>query len=116
MHVCTRTPRFVCILTYDEVPCLLKRQRLPKNWEAARRGAAPEYVSFRDLCCGETIHVYGREMLLIDCDQFTKDFFRYLLWRHDALSCCFDHRPPARLPARPPARCQTRPRPRGQSA
>ena len=62
---------------FDKFPCLLKRSKLPKNWEAARRGSKPEYFNFRELRTGETVNVFGREMLIIDCDAFTKDFYRY---------------------------------------
>ena len=57
---------------FDKFPCLLKRSKLPKNWEAARRGSKPEYFNFRELRTGETVNVFGREMLIIDCDAFTR--------------------------------------------
>jgi len=66
----------------DDYPCLLRRQKLPKSWDRARTAAETiqrgegGYISETDLRCGEYLNVYGREMLLTTCDEFTKQFYQ----------------------------------------
>jgi Ca2+-binding EF-hand superfamily protein len=54
----------------DPFPMLLRRQRLPK------RGAGNDIVRDMDLQCGGCVHVYSRDMWLIDCDDFTRQYYR----------------------------------------
>lgn len=54
----------------DPFPMLLRRQVLPSR---ARPG---EIVKPLDLMCGKYVHVYSRDMLLVDCDEFTRSFYR----------------------------------------
>ena len=65
----------------DPFPLLLHRMKLPKHvYEvgvrpmsaSARARAKYEYYGFRDLKIGATVMVYGRPLLLHDCDDFTK--------------------------------------------
>lgn len=53
----------------DPFPMLLRRQVLPSR---TRPG---EIVKPLDLMCGKYCHVYSRDMLLVDCDEFTKQFY-----------------------------------------
>ena len=49
-------------------PKLLKRMKLPKNGDGSRS----EHYSWKDLCIGKVIDVFGRSMLLAKCDSFTR--------------------------------------------
>lgn len=35
-----------------------------------------EYYKAKDLCIGAHINVYGREIVLVDCDPFTREYYR----------------------------------------
>jgi hypothetical protein len=43
-----------------------------------------KYYNWRDLRIGTTVKVYGRDMLIYDCDQFTKKWYQvslpHLIW------------------------------------
>jgi len=54
----------------DPFPMLLRRQVLPC------RARAGEIIKPLDLMCGKYLHVYSRDMLMVDCDEFTKNFYR----------------------------------------
>ncbi|XP_053404745.1 EF-hand domain-containing family member C2-like [Mercenaria mercenaria] len=90
----------------DAAPMFLRRGKLPKNVEALKQpgkvtdrtvlnvfgptghggryildslktGASPtEFYCDSDLTLGAVINVWGRKMLLVDCDEFTKEYFR----------------------------------------
>ncbi len=34
-----------------------------------------EFYGPADLICGKKVEIYGRECLIFDCDQFTKDWY-----------------------------------------
>lgn len=38
-----------------------------------------EYYQPKDLKVGDTIFIYGRRFLLLDCDAFTKNYFENVL-------------------------------------
>ena len=61
-------------------PLFLKRLHLPKLPKLSHvPGMIPKTTEFyqaQDLVLGSTIRIYNREFLLINCDQFTKDYFR----------------------------------------
>lgn len=59
----------------DESSTLLKKSKLPKNWRDVQRGKAPIYVEPADLICGRNLEFYGRTLLLIDCDAFTRSMY-----------------------------------------
>ena len=64
---------------------MLKRQRLPKDSmivptslaEGARdpQRESFNYVTWKDLKCGTTINIYGRDVLLVDCDGTTRKWY-----------------------------------------
>jgi Ca2+-binding EF-hand superfamily protein len=55
----------------DPFPLLLGRGKLPVQWDKPGR---KEFYSAADLKIGDTINVYGRDLLICDCDEFTSDF------------------------------------------
>lgn len=62
--------------THTTTTLFLKRCRLAKNWRAVRNREEPDYVTDRDLTVGATIDVFGRELILLSCDPFTKSYFK----------------------------------------
>jgi hypothetical protein len=63
-------------LCLDDVNILLRKGKLPKNWRDVPRGATPEYYLPEDLLCGGTVDCYGRRLMLLDCDEPTRDAYR----------------------------------------
>lgn len=65
----------------DPNPLFLKRGRMPKNPHINPvNGPAPkinpnDYYNERDLTIGSVLQFYGRPFVIVDCDQFTKDYY-----------------------------------------
>ena len=68
----------------DPFPRLLNRMKLPKHvYEVGARPMSAQsraklnfqYYHFTDLAIGGTVEVFGRKLLLHDCDEFTKSFY-----------------------------------------
>lgn len=61
-------------------PLFLKRSHLPKMPKLSHvPGMIPrttQYYEAKDLVLGATIHIYNREFLLTNCDEFTRDYFK----------------------------------------
>merc|ERR1711959_631380 len=55
----------------DPFPRLLNRQKLPMAWD---RPGRKEFFTAADFGIGGTVSVFGRELLICDCDDFTKLF------------------------------------------
>merc|ERR1712159_870830 len=55
----------------DPFPKLLNRQKLPITWD---RPGRKEFITAADLTLGGTVTVFGRDLLVCDCDDFTKQF------------------------------------------
>jgi len=55
----------------DPFPKLLNRQQLPLQWD---RPGRKEFLTAADIKVGGTIGVFGREVLICDCDDFTRTF------------------------------------------
>jgi Ca2+-binding EF-hand superfamily protein len=55
----------------DPFPKLLNRQKLPVTWD---RPGRKEFVTAADIELGGTINVFGRDLLICDSDNFTKQF------------------------------------------
>lgn len=53
-----------------------------------------EYYQPKDFQVGETIFVLGRDMLLYDCDKFTRDYFKNAL--------CIEQKPPLDISVKRP--------------
>jgi hypothetical protein len=53
-------------------PKLLKRSKLPKSGQAFDDS---DCYTWKDLAIGQTINVFGRMMLIVKCDRFTRDHY-----------------------------------------
>lgn len=53
-------------------PKLLKRSKLPKSGQAFDDS---DCYSWKDLAIGQIINVFGRMMLIVKCDRFTRDHY-----------------------------------------
>lgn len=51
---------------------LVKRGKVAKNWRQVQRGATAEYYVPYDLLCGSVIDIYGKKLLLTNCNDYTK--------------------------------------------
>lgn len=64
----------------DPYPVFWRRAQLRKNpyVSPAPGMMEPEAVNYKpeDFIIGETVNVYGREIYLYDCDDFTREFFK----------------------------------------
>eukprot|EP00055_Hartaetosiga_balthica_P012261 m.58902 g.58902 ORF g.58902 m.58902 type:complete len:539 (+) comp7888_c0_seq1:33-1649(+) len=71
----------------DNFPLLLRRQRVPLNPNSTPRNFPKivmetgknedgEYIGPENLGIGVTINVLSRNLLLVDCDGFTKEFYK----------------------------------------
>jgi hypothetical protein len=54
---------------------LLKKSRLPRNWKDVQRGQPQELYEPSDLIVGSSIDIYGRKFLLVDCDEYSRDYY-----------------------------------------
>lgn len=68
----------------DRFPALLKRQRVSSDLslydDDRARGVeddngSDKYYTFADLCVGSTVNILGRNILLYNADDFTKDWY-----------------------------------------
>jgi len=57
----------------DPFPKMLNRQKLPVMWDKPGR---KEFLTAADLTIGCTVSVFGRDLLVCDCDEFTKGFMQ----------------------------------------
>ncbi|XP_018577445.1 EF-hand domain-containing protein 1-like isoform X2 [Anoplophora glabripennis] len=89
----------------DPYPVLLRKTKLPKRYTDTpvtypaiylelSDAEVTEYYQPKDLLIGETIFVLGRDMLLYDCDQFTRDYFKNAL--------CIEQKPPIPIQEKKP--------------
>lgn len=74
----------------EPFPLLLKKTKLSKNWKDTPTrypacylelsdAEVTEYYTPKDLIVGETIFVYGRRILLTDCDSFARNYYSKML-------------------------------------
>ncbi|GAB0092344.1 EF-hand domain-containing protein 1 [Sergentomyia squamirostris] len=73
----------------DRFPLLLKKTRLERNLhhppveypanEKDKHDKTVEYYCPKDLMVGDFVNVYGRKFLLVDCDNFTRNFYSKIL-------------------------------------
>eukprot|EP00602_Paraphysomonas_sp_CaronLab_P002925 CAMPEP_0185028900 /NCGR_PEP_ID=MMETSP1103-20130426/14960_1 /TAXON_ID=36769 /ORGANISM="Paraphysomonas bandaiensis, Strain Caron Lab Isolate" /LENGTH=882 /DNA_ID=CAMNT_0027563475 /DNA_START=1 /DNA_END=2646 /DNA_ORIENTATION=+ len=54
---------------------LLKKSKLPKNWQDVPRHRPLIYYSPDDFHCGAVIDVYGRKLLILGCDNGTRQYY-----------------------------------------
>ncbi|KPI95569.1 EF-hand domain-containing family member C2 [Papilio xuthus] len=59
-------------------PMFLKRMHLPRNIPRPEMSGGPKPESYTpaDLSIGAVLNVYGRNVVLTDCDAFTKEYYR----------------------------------------
>jgi hypothetical protein len=61
----------------DAVSHFLKRQRLTKHGGNLGPGERPEdFYTDQDLVIGGHVNVYGRPFIILNCDEFTKEYYR----------------------------------------
>ncbi|XP_030030650.1 EF-hand domain-containing family member C2 isoform X2 [Manduca sexta] len=63
----------------EAAPMFLKRMRLPRKIPSyVEMTGGPKVASYTpaDLSIGAVLNVYGRKVVLIDCDPFTKEYYR----------------------------------------
>ena len=67
----------------DPFPKLVKKSKVPKTFFGLQGlGVAVDdlsdktYIQDRDLRVGKTIQVYGRNILLYGCDEFTRHYYQ----------------------------------------
>lgn len=52
---------------------------LASGFRATAPPKAADFYSWTDLRIGTSVHVYGRDMLLFDCDDFTRAWYREMV-------------------------------------
>lgn len=74
----------------DHFSMLMKRTKVPKNWKQ-RPTTYPscymelsdaevnEYYQPKDFKISETIFIFGRKFLLLDCDRFTRNYYENIV-------------------------------------
>ncbi|XP_075982784.1 EF-hand domain-containing protein 1-like [Anticarsia gemmatalis] len=75
----------------DPFPMLLKKSKLARKWkekpvsfpssvlETTEEEITTEYYSPKDLIVGQTIFILGRRILIVNCDKFTRNYYRSML-------------------------------------
>ncbi|CAG4922831.1 unnamed protein product [Colias eurytheme] len=75
----------------DPFPLLLKKRKIPKKWKErpvnfpsicmeVTDEEVTEYYAPKDLIVGETVFILGRRFLIFDCDNFTRHYYKTMLY------------------------------------
>jgi len=60
----------------DEPALLLKKTLLEKNWKEVKKGRHPIHYGPQDFLVGNIVDVYGRHLLIVDCDEGTRKYYQ----------------------------------------
>jgi len=64
----------------DPFPLLLNRKRIPKKPIMTHYPGMTlkkeEFYKPEDMICGKSIHIFNKECLIYDCDEFTRHWYR----------------------------------------
>lgn len=63
-------------IEHDENKTVLKKSKLPKNWQEVRKGGAPSFFEPKDFVCGQPVNLYGKVYLLINCNAWSRDWYQ----------------------------------------
>lgn len=96
----------------EAYPMLVKKCKIPKNWKHTGKDFPSIYLEKcdrdlgdfytpDDLVIGNTIFIFGRRFLIIDCDKATRDFYSDVLHLEQPVTINVDKDADKEIPVRP---------------
>uniref|UniRef100_A0A3Q3ACQ9 EF-hand domain (C-terminal) containing 2 n=1 Tax=Kryptolebias marmoratus TaxID=37003 RepID=A0A3Q3ACQ9_KRYMA len=89
----------------DSVPKFLRRSKLPKiktpnqkKFEQCEKSSSEEFYKDSDLLVGGELNVWGRRMIITDCDEFTKLYYHTTYGIEDFTPVQYKDPPPPMQP------------------
>ncbi|KAF5295445.1 hypothetical protein FQA39_LY13106 [Lamprigera yunnana] len=88
----------------DPIALILRKRKIPKMWTdrpltypslylELTDAEVTEYYQPKDLLVGDTVYILGRRILLVDCDPFTRNYYRNAF--------CIEQKPPIEYKTKP---------------